>query len=89
MGARIQSRQGLMIQMVVVAVGNQDMVRPRHVIQVEGQGRKILDEPEDVVEHRIDQQDTIHVLDQQGRMFDEGDRHTPMGLDRLPVDGDG
>ncbi len=70
--------------MVVMAVGDQDMVRGRHLFEPAGQRRKIR-KTEQSGKNRVYQQKAVFVLDHDAGVLDEGDGQSRMGLDRRPV----
>jgi hypothetical protein len=77
------------VQMVEMIVGNQDEVRLGHVVGVEVKGRVVLDKKGQAVEHRINQDAALPVLDQYAGMVDKSDTQPLVVLDRLPIERNG
>jgi hypothetical protein len=59
------------IDVIKMTVGDEDVVGLRHLFQIEGERREIL-EPQKALEDRIDQQVRIQILDHDTGMFYEG-----------------
>jgi len=85
-GCRIEGCKGRHVQMIVMAVGDQDMVGGRHVFDFKIQWGKPFDEGQ-VEKNRVDQKVLILILDHYAGVIDERDRQSRAVRHCLPVDG--
>ena len=88
MGLAAQGGKGRGVQVVKMAVGDEDVIRLRHHFEIKGEGGEVLD-PEKGSEDRIDQQVLVQVLDHHRGVLQKGDRTSFMSPHRRPIDPDG
>ena len=69
MGVPVQRCQRWFIEVVIVAMGYQNMLRLGHIPMIKSQGGKIFYEPEYFRKHRIHQHIAVYVFDNHTGMF--------------------
>ena len=88
MGSIGEIAQRLLVEMVVVSMGDEDVFRLRHILEIEIERGEILDGPEKAEKNRVHQDVGVDVLNHDRGVCDEGDVQSSMICDLIPVDPD-
>jgi len=84
-GINRDSYQGSSVQVIVMPVGDKDVIGPWHFTETECQRAKILDEPGKLKEYGVYEYVFPLVFDKQGGMFEERDGQSLVAFNRIPV----
>ena len=68
-----QAGQRGFVQMIIMAVSDQDVIRSRDLPGICAERRKIFDKPVKLRKHRINKKITVDILNQNAGMFQKRD----------------